>query len=414
MIPLIVLLLASAVRAQVASTRPIALEEAYALALARSEVLVQDAEAVKQALARVDELKGAIAPHLAISGSENFQQNPHSGVTSLDKTSYPLAQLTLTQPLFSGFREFMAFKQGKKQAQSLALTQRRAESLLYQDVAQAFFSLQQVQNELAIRGESIRATQERIDQLEEWVRIGRSRDSEALAARSQLAQAEAQVELARGAASAAQEVLRFLTGVEAEFSPLPAAAPAVEPIEPFVVRARARDDVEARRRDVDASRLFISVQSRQRWPTIGLTADYYLKRNGFSSNTHYDASIGASLPLFSGGQITAQVKEAKAASRAAEQALSLAERAAEQQVRSAHSQFRWSVAAAEALRKAADLAAANLKAQEKDYRLSLVNNLQVLDSLNALQAARLQLNSARQQALLARAQLEVAAGGPRR
>jgi outer membrane protein len=405
------LLAALPAAAQESATRTITLPEAYALTLARSEALAQSDEAVKEALARVDEIRGAILPRLTFNASENFQQNPRSGVASIDQTHFRLATLTLTQPIFSGFREFLAFKRGRRQAESLALTRRRAEALLYQDTAQAFYALHQVQNEISIRRSIIHATADRVEQLQDWARIGRSRDSEVLAVRSQLAQSLAQVALATAQENSAQELLRFLTGLDVRFAPLPADLPPAAPLEPFLVKAGARDDVEARRKDAEAARLFVGVESRQRWPVIGVTGNYYvLKRNGFSSNTRYDGAIGLSLPIFAGGQITAQVKEAEAAARSAGQALSAAERAARREVRTAHGQWLGSLAAVEALEKAAELAEANLKAQEKDYKLSLVNNLQVLDSINALQSTRLQLNAARQQAVVARAQLAAASG----
>lgn len=394
--------------------RAITLSEAFSLALTRSETIAADLDAVKQALGRVDELRSDILPHVNFLGQETFQQNPHSGISSVDHTSLPLYQITLTQPLFSGFREFLAFKSGKKTAESLQLTERRAESLLYQDVAQSFLNLQQVQNEISIRSAIVKETSERIGQLEHWVKIGRSRESEVLAARSQLAQTEAQVEIARGNERVAQEALRFLTGVEAEFTPLPVPLPTAEPLDPFLARARSRDDVQASERSLEAAKLNIKVAQRQRWGTIGLTGDYYLKRLGLTANTHYDAILGLNLPLFDGGTIRAQTDQAKAAAESAAQTYSAAQRGAERDARSAYVTLTSALQTVAALQKADDLAGANVKAQEQDYKLSLVTNLEVLDSLNTLESTRLLLNSARQQATFARAQLEVAAGGPDR
>ena len=394
--------------------RPITLEEAYALTLKRSETIAADLDAVKQALARVDELRSDIMPHVSFIGQETFQESPHSGIASVDHTSIPLYQFQATQPLFSGFREFLAFKSGKKTAESLRLTERRAESLLYQDVTQAYLNVLQIRNEIEIRGEIIKATSERIDQLRHWVKIGRSRESEVLAARSQLAQTEAQVELARGSERVAQEALRFLTGVDAVFAPQPLTAPTTGPIDAYLSRARARDDVQASERNLEAARLNTQIAARQRWGTVGLTADYYLKRLGLTANTHYDAVLGLNLPLFDGGVISAQTREAKAAADSAAQSLSAAQRGAERDTRTAYVNLASALQSVSALQTADELAADNVKAQEQDYKLSLVTNLDVLDSLNTLQATRLLLNSARQQAQLARAQLEVAAGGPDR
>lgn len=395
------------------AARPITLDEAYRLALKRSEQIAESREAVEQALARVDELRSSALPRVSLTGSETLQENPHSGTSAVDKSSLSQAQIVATQPLFSGFREFLAFKAGKKRAESASLDVRRAESLLYQDVVQAYLNLLQFENEIAVRRQIITATEERIKQLERWVKIGRSRDSELLAARSQLAQAEAQVEIARGRERVAQEALLFLTGLDEEaLLAQDVPEPGLDAIEPFLEGARRRSDVQARERDFESARLTTKVFSRQRWPTIGVTGDYYLKRSGgFSANTHYDAVFAASLPLFYGGQITAQVRQARARERSAEQALSFARRGAERDVRSAFRNLEGTLAAAKALDKAARLADENVKAQAEDYKIGRVTNLEVLDSLNALQATRLTLEQTRLQAVLARAQLEVAAGG---
>lgn len=403
--------LAVAASAQTAEPRPIDLQEAFQLALKRSEQVAQDAEATNQALARVEELKSDILPHVAFIGSETLQENPETGYPSLDKTSYPQAQLTLTQPVFSGFREFLAFKQGRRQAEAFDLTERRAEALLYQDVAQAYLNLLQAQQEIDIRKSIVDATQDRIDQLKRWVNIGRSRESELLAARSQLAQVLSQVELSRGTEQVSQEGLKFLTGLDQDLKPAALPAPTLSPIEPFLAAAARRDDVVAAEKTLEASQLNTEIVRRQRWGTVGLTADYYVERYGFSTGTHYDGIFGVNVPIFDFGTISSQVSEAKAAERSSAQGVSLARRSAERDVRSAYRSLQTSLSAVAALVKADDLADANVKAQTQDYKLSLVTNLDVLDSLNTLESTRLLLNAAQQQAALARVQLDVAAGG---
>ncbi len=395
---------------QAIARRLITLDEAYALSLRRSEAIAQDQESYKQALANVELLRSDILPHLTVGGTETLQQNPHTGFSLIDKTSYPQAAFTLTQPIFSGFREFLAFKAGKRQAESARLTERRAESLLFQDVAQGYFNLVAAQKELAIRADIIDATRRQVVQLEHWVDIGRSRDSELLAAQSQLAQAEAQVEVAQSAEAVDQETLRFLTGVDADFVPQEIDVSTVGAIGRFLLQARNRDDVQAAEKGLEYAQLNTKIVARQRWGTIGATGDYYMIRPGFSQNVRYDGVFSASLPIFDSGQISAQVAAAKSQERSSEQALSLAERSAEHDVRSSYRDLVWALASVRALDKAADLAAKNVDAQMHDYRRNLVTNLDVLTSLNDLQATRLQLNGARQQAAFARAQLEVAAG----
>ncbi|MDE2038674.1 MAG: TolC family protein [Elusimicrobia bacterium] len=393
-------------------SREITLQQAYELALKRSEAVAEDRQAVAEALARVDELRAAVLPHLSFLGQQTFQQSPRTSISSINNTSIPDYSLQLQQPLFSGFREFLAFRSGRKAAQAITLTERRAESLLYQDVAQAYFNLDQIEEEIGVREEVLRVTAERIKQLKSWVGIGRSRESEVLDARSLLAQTQAQVEIARGSEQVAQETLRFLTGEEVDYRPQPLSLRPLGPLEPFLATARRRDDVLAAEKTLEARRLDTKVAARQRWGSLGLTGDYYLKRVGFSGNIHYDAILGLSVPIFDGGSISAQTREARAQARSAEQALSAARRLAESDTRAAYLNLKWSLSAVNALRTAEELAAADEKAQEKDYGFSLVTNLQVLDSINSLQAVRLQLDSARHQALFAQVRLQVASAGP--
>ncbi len=396
------------------AARPITLDEAFSLALKRSETLAQRADLIAQTLARIDELKASIYPHVALNAQELIQDSPNisgSNLSSINRTTIPQAQLTLTQPLFSGLREFIAYKGAKLVAQSARLDERRAESLLYLDVAQAYLDLLRLRQEIRIRQDLIEATEDRVKELRHWIRIGRARDSELIAARSQVAQAQAQVEIARGQERVAQEALLFLTGLDQPLAPNEVAVPQLEPIEQFMSRAKNRSDVEARRRDLEVARLSTEIFSRQRWPTVGLTADYYLKRVGFQENSRWDALFAFSLPVFTGGQIGAQVRQGKAGEDNAAQALSLAERGAERDVRSAFRSLEWTLAAYRAFDNAARLAEENLRAQSEDYKLGLVTNLQVLDSLTSLESTRLTASQTRQQAAMARAQLEAAAGG---
>src|SRR4051794_24194969 len=90
-----------------AAPRPVALDEAFALALKRSETLAQSQESVNEALARVDELRASVLPHVSLVGTETFQQSPNSSQSALNNTAVPLLYITATQPLFSGFREFL-------------------------------------------------------------------------------------------------------------------------------------------------------------------------------------------------------------------------------------------------------------------------------------------------------------------
>jgi outer membrane protein len=395
--------------------RPITLSQAYGLALARSEELSQRRHGVEELEQRIRELWSNVKPRLALTGTQTWQDTPGEtggASSSFTQTSRPQAAVTLHQPLFSGLREFLALKATRAQDEAAQLQLKRAQELLYQDVAAAYVNLLSLHLEMRSRQALIDLTEDRIKELRSRERIGRSRESEVLAAQSQQAQAVSDLEAARGQERTAQAILRFLTGLEEDLFPADLPVPGPELLQPFLDRARRRADVSARLKDVDASRSSVSVQSRQRLPTVSFDGNYYLKRpTGFSEHIRWDAILSASLPLYYGGAISAQTGQAKARLASAEDALSLALRAAERDVRQTHSSLDSSLSVVAALERALTLADANAKAQTADYRLGLVTNLDVISALNTALETRLRRDRAKLQAALARVQLEVAAGG---
>ncbi|UPT76110.1 MAG: TolC family protein [Elusimicrobiota bacterium] len=178
-------------------------------------------------------------------------------------------------------------------------------------------------------------------------------------------------------------------------------------------RARGRADVESARAEKNAAEDSIKVVTRRRWPSISADANYYLKRPpSFTQDVKWDATITGSLPLWAGGEISAQSRQAKARAKAQDAALSQAVRTAELETRSAYQDLTASYSVVAALDAAEKLAEQNAKAQSDDYRLGQVTNLDVLGGLNVLQQTRLALNAARVDSYWSRVRLEVAAGVP--
>jgi outer membrane protein len=242
-------------------------------------------------------------------------------------------------------------------------------------------------------------------------KLGRSRKSEVLAAQAQRAQIDAELATVRARGRQAQLALRFLTGLDEDILPAPQIAVSSEPLELWLEAAARRPDVEAARLESQALALGVSVARRQRWPVLSLDGNYYLKRPpGFTEKVSWDAVLRAELPLYSGGGVTARIKAAEAQRRSAEASRALAGRKAVLETESAYALAQSAASIVGALEKAAELAEANAKAQEQDYGLGLVTNLEVLGSLNALQESRLKLAEAKLNSVLARARLLVAAG----
>lgn len=397
-------------RAQEART--LSLEESFRLAEKRSSELARRGLGVEEVDARVRELWSAVKPSLSLKGSEFFQDPSAQGgaLGSFTQKERPEAKVSLRQPLFAGLREFLAVEAAQAQRGSAELEVRRARDLLYLDVAGAYLDLLWMRREIGVREAMAAVTKDRVQELKAREKLGRSRHSEVLAAESQLAQLEAQVQDTLRKDRSFQETMRFLTGLSGELSPKEVSLPAEEPVEPFLDAARARPDVEACRRDAQAAGFLEESARRAVWPVAGLDGNYYLRRTGLQGPIKWDVLLFAELPLYLGGAVGARTEQARSRRRSSEEALSLALRTAESEVRNAHQDLVSYLSVVRALEKAVALAEANAAAQAEDYRLGLVTNLDVLGSLNALGEMRLRLNSARLDVSYAAARLAVAAG----
>ena len=405
---------ASGAPASAANVKSLTLDEAYSAALTRSEEIVEKGQTYAQVTAQIDEIWAEVKPRLSLNATHVWQDTPGAGVNFPLPANQDTVAINGHQPIFAGLRDFLAVRATRVQSESAELALKRAKQLLYQDVAGAYLNLLQNSREISTLEAQLKLTDDRIKELRNFVDIGRSRKSEILAAQSQLAQNQADLEASRGRERLSQATLQFLTGLDQDLAPQEVGVPdEVTDAQPFLERSRHRPDVEAARKDFEYSELYVTIQGRQHLPSVYLDGNYYLRRpNNFSKNVHWDATLTGQLPIYYGGQVGAQVRQAKAVRGLREAALSLAARKAELDVRSAHSDLTSDLSIVKALQNAMALAEANAKAQSEDYRHGLVTNIDVLTSLTTVQNTRLRLDQAQIQAYDARIRLEVAAGGP--
>ncbi len=404
---LVPLVLAGSARAEAIppSRRPIALADAVTLAIKHSESLAASAAGVAEAQARIAELRAAALPRLAVNGTWKVQDD-----AGADESNSRTAWVSLRQPLFSGFREFLLLRAGRALHDAEAADLARAEALLGLDVARAFTGLLRTRRAIAIRMGVRDLTAKRVQDLDERSKVGRSRASEVIAARAQLARQEAELERLRGDDESAEDLLRFLTGLDELLDPQPVPAPALPALEPLVAASTARPDVAARGRQLAAAELAAVAARRERWPVLSADGAYYLERPGISEDVRWDATLAASFPLFAGGAISARVRVAEAVRRGASERAALAGRLAALEVRIAHRDLGAGLRSVAALETAEELAGKNAEAQTEDYKNGLVTNLEVLGALDTLMETRLQLEDARLDAALGGLTLDVAAG----
>ena len=393
---------------------PLTLDACYRLALARSESVGLSDEDVRRGEAQYTQLRSGVLPSIGFRATEKFQDVsglPSGADHSTVRGDQPEASFYGKQTLFAGFREFAAMKGQKKEIAARQDTVIRAKILLYEDVANLFFTIADRDREMDSLTNLLRLSSDRVQELKKRVAIGRSRESEILSTESQTANLESRLEAARGFREAALAVLNTLLGVQATaiLDDRPEALPPA-PLDRYLDRVAQRPDVAA----AESRRLsrghFVDSAKRIYWPTLDLTGNYYVKRVGANEPIDWDALLLLNAPFYTSGQTQSLVRLAESDERSAALQLSQVRREAEGEVRERHRNLLSLLAQVEKLKRSEDLARRNYTAQQKDYRLGLVTNLDVLTALNIWEDTQSALDTARLAAKNVALRLDLAAG----
>lgn len=388
-------------------------EDCYRAALHRSEAFAGQSELVFQAEERLSQARSGILPSVSAIGTQTWQEAPASSVgSSLFPAVQPLVKLTATQPLFRGFREFAGIRATGALHGAAIESRRHAATLLYTDVAQAFFSVLSQEQELRNLEGELRLVSKRVSELKERKRIGRSRLSEVLSTEATVSALKAQIETLKGSLGQAREVLSFLTGfgndvrLEEPREPRPPA----QGLDLLLFRVDERPDVRAELKKLQAAEENISVARGAHLPSVDLSGNSYFIRSGSLKDVNWDATLSVSLPIYAGGAIASRAREAASQSRQAALGFSRARRLAEQEIRSLHELLQADEAQLKALGSNALIQERNFEEVSRDYKLGLVTNLEVLQALTGFQQSRRAYDRARYSARLERARLDAATG----
>lgn len=405
-------------REALAARTELGLDDAWRLALHRSESVALDGEELVRLRARAEQVIADMLPRITLKGSWSRQDDPGNLGGSDAAQSVRLRERTEAkvygrQPLFSGLKEFYALRQSGalQAAQEDAI--RQAVLLLYADVAESFYTVLAAERELATRQDALGLARERLEELVQRNRLGISRRAEVLQQEAETASITASIDRLKGALSTAWEVFRFLTGLSGTRT-LRDGAEAGDALEPpggFVSRALARrPDLRALRSQIDAAEAGVGIARSGYLPTAQLEGNYYTHREGVSEDIEWDLLLSVEIPVFEGGGTQARLREARSYVRSARLDLDRRRREIELAVNRAWAEVDALRAELGSLEKAVASAQENYDIVQAEYRLNIVTNIEVLTSFNTLQLARLARDRARYQAKFARVRLEVESG----
>ncbi len=378
------------------------LKEVYAHALKNSERIAISQEAVREAEALYLQALGSAFPLLSFRHQQSWEEHSDSEKSQMFR---------LTKTGLTGYREIAAIRSGSSSVAQRRHEQARAEQLLLADVAAGFYGLLQSVQDVTSTEQLITLAEERLKELQERVRIGRTRETDSLSQEFQITTLRSQLEERIRQRNARRDLLDFLTAADVEEISLSEDQTLdIQPLDHYLGRVETRPDIRALVENVKVARRSIDIARANYLPNVSLTANSYTDRPSSSDTIDWDATLAVELPLWDWGARRGELGAAKAVFKQFDYTLAAARRQAELEVRNAYRDYLSAKTQLDFQEKAVTLARRDHELQVKDDRQGLVTNIEVFESLDRLNTAELALNNAQLQERLTALNLELTAG----
>lgn len=362
---------------------PDELRRYHELALKQSEVLEMAKSRKKQAEERKSQALGTLFPNL--NARYNYTEidpppSPRSAFTRINQYS---GLINLNQPIFRG-AAYPAYNYTKD---DIKLQERLVEQAglgLWQEMALAYYTGWGARNDLANINKLREYSDERVRDLKERVRVGRSRRGELNQAEAQLNAVEAEMARANQTVIESEERIAFLTGLPQtpNYGPLPLEVLGTPPLEKYLSDAENRPDVAAAAQQVAMADDLISGSKSGHMPSVDFNGNYYIERTGILQDSSWDIGVAVNIPIYQGGTVQGLVRERVEKKRESVLAYARLKREIGRDIRILWNNSRSLDKVVSDLHRSLDKARVTYEANKKDYGYGLVTNLDVLLTMN--------------------------------
>lgn len=318
--------------------------------------------------------------------------------------------LRLQQPLIRG-GALAGLSLAKDQILLAKFQEESTELNLYSLIIDSFFTYYQALADRDNLRQLEKFSRDRVSELGSRTKIGRSRRGELVQAEAQLLTSGSQLEQGEINLVRARENLIFYTGLE-NFEEMPKLPPLpqLKDITPLMNKLKLRPDLKASQQEIGLAEKRVEVAKGGHYPQLDFVGNYYFDRTGALATSDWDAALVVNIPLFLGGSISSQVREATSQKRAARYQYEQTLRSAETNLRILFSNFRLILEQLSNLRKGVKKAEEAYSLNKRDYQNGLVSNLDVLQSLNIFIESKRSLDQLVLEAHKIQKQIEASSG----
>jgi outer membrane protein len=324
--------------------------------------------------------RSAVYPRINLNSNYTKQDD---GGGSLIRTNQRSTFLQLRQPIYQGGREFAGLDSASYRIQAEKAEQQITKIEVSQNLAILYFELSKQTEVLKLNKELEKLSKDRVQFLQQRVQIGRARGSELVAAQAQLFSVESQIENNHQLLKDVENRIFLLTQVKAPY--------ATQDLS-LVWNLKAREAYSLKRDsspfqlksnfDLQIAKLEVDSFRANHKPSLDFSANYYLEREGVFNRAEWDLSFNLTFPLFQGGQTVSEVKRSLLKERVSLLDQEQIQRNLAVEIENFYNAAETGYKQSVKLKQAVELGLKNYRQTLREYDLSLVNNLEVIQAMN--------------------------------
>ncbi len=331
-----------------------------------------------------DQAMASIMPRLSASAGVAAEDKANASDEWSREELKKSAKLSATQPLLEWLRYRDAAAALNAQLRSDESASLQAMRDLEIAVVKAFYAVLVVDSDRSSFEELRQTNLERVKDLRQRVRIGRSRQADLFAAQAQLASAEAQISAAMIARADAWRRLTDWTGLGPDVKLTDSVDLPSEPKSPESYLSQIADDpqIKALQAATEAADASIKSIRSGHLPELDLAANYHLYREKPQDRSKWDVVLQLTLPLYDGGTVSSQVQQAIITKDEAATRQSEGQRLLMSRLASLYQSLVAQMSQLQSLKSAYELSQKSHAQIARDYAVGLASNSEVIQSLN--------------------------------
>ncbi|MDA0107120.1 outer membrane channel protein TolC [Vibrio sp. La 4.2.2] len=414
--PLILLAIASSVKADT-------LTEIYDLAKQNDPQLLKASAQRDSAFEAINSTRSALLPQIDLTAGYAYQDSDRH---TTDGSTTDLS-LGLSQSIYDR-SSWIALTISEKSAREADARYASTQQQVIYNVAEAYFNVLRAEDDLRFIQAEKQAVAKQLMQTEQRFDVGIAPITDVQDARAQYDSVLAQEIQAKNNVENEYEELRAITGRQAsnlavlDTARFSTSLPSKNADQLVAQATNENLDLLANRIQKDVAKEQISLAQSGHLPTISLTSNYSYTKNYNEPNDPvtgaqmdddenlFNLGISIDLPVYSGGRITSEAKQAEYQFVSASQDLESTFREVQKDVRAINNNIRSSIGSIQAYKQSVISAESALTATQEGFNVGTRTIVDVLESTQNVYQANKNLSDARYQYILSQVQLKQAIG----